>query len=99
MHTDAQKHGRTAARCLVCVALALGAWGLLLARALHTFGPDSVYVQPFNSDSALPVLMANDPKIDAFRTYIYGQDQIGAWPFLACQLQARATGYVWTDRS
>lgn len=86
-------------RRLICITLALVMWGVLLARALHTFGPDSVYVQPFNSDSALPVLMANDPKLDAFRTYIYGQDQIGAWPFVACQLFSRATGYVWTDRS
>ena len=77
--------------------LALGAWGALVVRACQVFGPDSVYVQPFNSDSALPVLMANDDKLDAFRTYVYGQDQIGAWPFIAAQLVHRATGYVWTD--
>ncbi len=73
-------------------------WGGCFARAVAVFGTDSAYVQPFNSDSALPVLMANDPVIDTFRTYIYGQDQIGAWPFLLCQLVSRATGHLWTDR-
>jgi hypothetical protein len=77
-------------------ALAAAVWAVALARAWHVFGPGSVYVQPFNSDSALPVMMANDPVIDAFRTYVYGQDQIGAWPFLFAQLAARATGCVWT---
>ena len=71
-------------------------WGFFLVRAVSVFAPDSVYVQPFNSDSALPVLMSNDARIDAFRTYIYGQDQVGAWPSLACQLVRRATGHVWT---
>ncbi|MFN2598698.1 MAG: hypothetical protein ABR563_16110, partial [Pyrinomonadaceae bacterium] len=83
-------------RGLVLCALALVAWGALLARALVVFTPESAYVQPFNSDSALPVLMANDPVIDAFRTYVYGQDQVGAWSFIACQLVRRATGFVWT---
>src|SRR2546421_1900246 len=74
-------------------------WLFFLARALHVFGPDSAYVQYFNSDSALPVLMANDRVIDPFRVYIYGQDQFGAWPFLCAQLLHRAAGFVWTDRS
>ena len=78
-------------------AAALLAWAALLARALDVFAPDSVHVQTFNSDSALPVLMANDPVIDPFRFYVYGQDQVGAWPFLLCQLISRATGHVWTD--
>jgi hypothetical protein len=83
---------------VAAAALAVVAWGACLWRASAVFGPDSAHVQPFNSDSALPVLMANDPVIDSFRTYIYGQDQIGAWPFLLCQLATRATGRLWTDR-
>jgi hypothetical protein len=74
-------------------------WLFFLARALLVFGPDSAYVQYFNSDSALPVLMANDRVIDPFRVYIYGQDQFGAWPFLGAQLLHRAAGFVWTDHS
>jgi hypothetical protein len=83
----------------ILIVLALCAWGALGLRAYQVFAPDSVYVQPFNSDSALPGLMANDERLDAFRTYNYGQDQIGAWPFLAGQLVHRATGYIWTDHS
>ncbi|HEY1403771.1 MAG TPA: hypothetical protein VGB05_06565, partial [Pyrinomonadaceae bacterium] len=79
--------------------VAVAVWLIVLARALQVFGTDSAYVQFFNSDSALPVLMANDPVINPFRTYIYGQDQFGAWPYLAAQLFRRATGFVWTDRA
>jgi hypothetical protein len=86
-------------RTLAVAALALLAWVAVGARAAQVFAPDSIYVQPFNSDSALPVLMANDPIIDPFRTYIYGQDQIGAYPFVFCQIIRRATGFVWTDES
>ncbi|HEX8421929.1 MAG TPA: hypothetical protein VF634_00865, partial [Pyrinomonadaceae bacterium] len=86
------------AKALAAGIIVLLVWGFFLARAISVFAPDSVYVQPFNSDSALPVLMANDEKIDAFRTYIYGQDQVGAWPSLICQLVKRATGHVWTPR-
>ena len=82
---------------MVLALVALLAWGALLARAVVVFAPDGVHVQSFNSDSALPVLMANDPVIDPFRFYIYGQDQVGAWPFIALQLISRATGRVWTD--
>ncbi len=81
------------------LALGLLAWTTFVIRSYQVFGPDSVYVQPFNSDSALPVLMANDDKIDLFRTYNYGQDQIGSWPFMTGQIVHRKTGYVWTPRS
>jgi hypothetical protein len=80
-------------------AVALAAWVALAAHAAQVFAPDSVYVQPFNSDSALPVMMANDAVIDPFRTYVYGQDQIGAWQTLPLQVVRRATGFTWTDRS
>jgi hypothetical protein len=83
----------------VAAALAAAAWCAFLWGALRTFGPESAYVQPFNSDSALPVLMANDTVVDPFRTYIYGQDQIGAWHLIPLQLARRATGRVWTPRS
>jgi hypothetical protein len=99
MSSLSQRPGGTRARTLAIAALALVAWVAIAVRAAQVFAPDSVYVQPFNSDSALPVLMANDPVIDVFRTYNYGQDQIGAYPFIFCQLVRRATHFVWTDTS
>jgi len=76
--------------------LVLLLWGFLLFRAVQVFNPASTYVQIFNSDSALPVMMANDATLDLFRAYIYGQDQIGAWPFLVARLVGRLSGYTWT---
>ena len=96
MRIISQPEGK--AKALASSALVVLVWAFFLVRAVYVFAPDSVYVQPFNSDSALPVLMANDERIDAFRTYIYGQDQVGAWPSLICQLIKRATGHVWTPR-
>lgn len=96
MRIISQPEGK--AKALASCTLVVLVWGFFLVRAISVFAPDSVYVQPFNSDSALPVLMANDERIDAFRTYIYGQDQVGAWPTLLCQLIKRATGHVWTPR-
>lgn len=96
MRIISQPEGK--AKALASSALVVLVWGFFLVRAVNVFAPDSVYVQPFNSDSALPVLMANDERIDAFRTYIYGQDQVGAWPSLICQLVKRAIGHAWTPR-
>lgn len=96
MRIISQPEGK--AKALAACALVVLVWGFFLVRAISVFAPDSGYVQPFNSDSALPVLMANDERIDAFRTYIYGQDQVGAWPSLICQLIKRATGHRWTPR-
>jgi hypothetical protein len=96
MRIISQAEGK--AKALASCALVVLVWAFFLVRAIFVFAPDSVYVQSFNSDSALPVLMANDERIDAFRTYIYGQDQVGAWPSLICQLVKRATGHVWTPQ-
>jgi hypothetical protein len=94
MRIISQPEGK--AKALASGVLVLLVWGFFLVRAISVFVPDSVYVQSFNSDSALPVLMSNDERIDVFRTYIYGQDQVGAWPSLICQLLKRATGHRWT---
>ncbi|MDT7541200.1 MAG: hypothetical protein QOE33_1104 [Acidobacteriota bacterium] len=99
MNLFSRARGHAETRAILFGALALLAWGAAGVRAAQVFAPDSIYVQPFNSDSALPVLMADDPIIDPFRTYIYGQDQIGAYPFILCQLVHNTTGFVWTDVS
>jgi hypothetical protein len=77
---------------------ALAGWSVFLWRGLEAFGPGSdINNVSFNSDSAIPVLMANDERpITVFNCYYYGQDRWGAWPFIAAQLIRRATGFYWT---
>jgi hypothetical protein len=43
-------------------------------------------LEPFNSDIAIPVLMANDEHWDLFQCFYYGQDRFGAWPFLLVRI-------------
>jgi len=90
----------TLARVLFRVAIFIG-WGYLLLRALATFGPTSdINNVDFNSDSAIPVLMANDGRpITIFNFYYYGADRWGGWPFLPMQVAGRVTGYEWTAQS
>ena len=83
----------------VLVVLVLALWAFILWRAIVVFGPDSSYTF-FNSDGAIPVLMANDHRpITVFDSYYYGQDRWGAWPFLLARLIHRATKYQWSDQS
>jgi len=51
-------------------------------------------VARFNSDSAIPVLMANDRHWDLFQCFYYGQDRYGAWPFLLIRIAWSAGGAV-----
>jgi len=90
----------TLARVLFRVALLIG-WGYLLLRALATFGPSSdINNVDFDSDSAIPVLMANDGRpITIFNFYYYGADRWGGWPFLPMQIAERVTGDEWTAQS
>lgn len=78
--------------------LLLGVWLLFLVLALRTFGPDSVYTN-FSSDSAIPVLMANDDRpITIFDTYYYAADRWGGWPMLIAKYLHLNTGLRWTDQ-
>ena len=76
-------------------------WLYFLTRAIATFGPTSdINDIDFNSDSAIPVLMANDPRpITIFNFYYYCADRWGGWPFLPMQLAGRMAGYRWTAES
>jgi hypothetical protein len=80
---------------------ALAGWSYFLGRGLEAFGAGSdINNVSFNSDSAIPVLMANDDRpITVFNCYYYGADRWGAWPFIAAQLISRATGHYWTAES
>jgi hypothetical protein len=77
-------------------ALALLAWGCVLALVLDRFAPGTAPVTGWNSDAAIPVLQANDPVFDVYRLYYYGQDRIGAWPWLLGQALRALTGFDWT---
>ena len=73
-------------------------WLLFLTLALRALGPDSVHTI-FNSDSAIPILMANDERpITVFDTYYYAADRWGGWPLLIAKLLHRDTGLQWTDQ-
>ena len=82
------------------IGIAAG-WSYFLMRAIATFGPTSdINNVEFNSDSAIPVLMANDGRpITIFNFYYYGADRWGGWPFLPMQIAERVTGYEWTAQS
>lgn len=71
-------------------------WVGLLARVLTHFDPGSDVVTGWNSDASITVLQSNDGVFDPFRLYYYGQDRIGAWPWLLAQGWRALTGFDWT---
>jgi hypothetical protein len=81
---------------LAAEGLALAAFALFAVSCLQRFRAGSTNVAPFNSDTAIHVLMANDPHWDPFQFFYYGQDRIGGWPFLALRLLGKLSGTVWT---
>ena len=78
--------------------LVLVVWVVFLIFALRAFGPDSVYTV-FNSDVAIPILMANDDRpITIFDTYYYAADRWGGWPMLLAKWLHLNIGIHWTDQ-
>lgn len=69
---------------LLLLSLALAA-PVFLAAA-RSFGPDSLGLPLFNSDAAIPVLMANERHWSLFFAYYLGQDRFGTWPFFLARL-------------
>jgi hypothetical protein len=68
-------------------AIAIGAiWSCLVAVCLWKLRAGTFNVAGFGSDSAIPVLMANDRHWDLFQCFFYGQDRFGAWPFLLIRI-------------
>src|SRR5262252_8331295 len=65
-------------------------WAFLLWQAIELFRPDSSLLPTYSSDDAIPLLMANEPRMTPFSLFFYGQDRFGAWPFLI----ARALGWL-----
>ena len=75
------------------------AWLLFLILALRTFGPDGVY-NHFQSDGAIPILMANDDHpINIFDTYYYAADRWGGWPLIIAKAVHLNFGLHWTEQS
>ena len=50
----------------------------------------------FNSDTALLLIMANQPRFGLYELYLMGQDRFGMWPILLMQLAHRASGVFWS---
>ena len=79
------------------VVIVLIVWSVFVWRAVTTFGPQSGHTD-FNSDGAIPVLMANDVRpITVFDTYYYGTDRWGGWPLVTARLINHATGFRWSE--
>ena len=71
-------------------------WSIFVWRAIVTLGPHGGNTD-FNSDGAIPVLMANDVRpITVFDTYYYGADRWGGWPLIIARLVNHATGFRWS---
>jgi hypothetical protein len=80
----------------VVVLLALIIWSITLFHAVDTFRPVNGNID-FNSDGAIPVLMANDSRpVTVFDTYYYGADRWGGWPLIIARLVNHATGFRWS---
>ncbi len=62
-------------------AVALVVTGEVFWAAVHHLGPDSSGLETFNSDAAIPILMANQGQWGLQEAYYAGQDRFGAWPF------------------
>lgn len=83
----------------IVVFIALIIWCVLLGRVIDVVRPAYGEID-FNSDTAIPVLMANDERqITVFDTYYYGADRSGAWPFLLARIINHLTGFRWTNDS
>ena len=77
---------------------ALLVWALVLLRVVHAFGPETeINDFPYSSDTAIPVLMANDDRpFSPFSLYYYSADRFGAWAWALPALIHRHTGLWWT---
>ena len=72
---------------------------MFLILSIRAFRPDSLYVV-FDSDGAIPVLMANEARpVIVFDMYYWGVDRWGGWPLMLAREFQQRTGFQWTDYS
>jgi hypothetical protein len=72
--------------------LRLALLALLLLRVVRHYDPYGAAANPFNSDMGVLIGMARDGYWSPFSLYFYGQDRIGAWPYILCGWIATAAG-------
>lgn len=75
---------------LTFVAIATAA----MMAALRLSGDSAIH--PYNSDTAIQLLMANADSWTPFHLYYFGQDRFGALPFTLASLIHVVTGLRWT---
>lgn len=82
----------------IAVLAALFVWAGCLWQAVRVFGPTNVVNHiSYNSDNAIPVIMANEDRpFTIFSLYYYGEDRWGAWPLLILHLAHWLFSYHWT---
>ena len=74
-------------------------WFVFLILSIRAFRPDSLHLG-FDSDGAIPVLMANDARpITVFDMYYWSVDRWGGWPLMIARVIHQDTGFQWTDYS
>jgi hypothetical protein len=78
-HEEERRPALRTAQLSVCLALGMAAVAFVFAWT--SLGPDSLLLRPFNSDGAVPVLMANQTHWDLLSAFYWGEDRYGAWPF------------------
>ncbi len=78
-HPEAPRRAHLTALLSLC--LAVGVTAVAFVSAWTSLGPDSLLLRPFNSDGAVPVLMANQTHWDFLSAFYWGEDRYGAWPF------------------
>jgi hypothetical protein len=78
-HPEESRSAHRTAQLSLC--LAVGAATVAVVSAWTSLGPDSLLLRPFNSDGAVPVLMANQTHWDFLSAFYWGEDRYGAWPF------------------
>jgi hypothetical protein len=79
--------------------LTIAVWLVFLILSIRVFRPDSLYVA-FDSDSAIPILMANENRpVIIFDMYYWGVDRWGGWPLMLARVVHQDTGFQWTDYS
>lgn len=82
----------------VLVASVLVVMTATLVVSASIFTPASAHIFDFNSDDAIPLMMANEVErgLSLFDVYYYGQNRFGAWPFLILRLLGQTVGHVWS---